>query len=163
MQFECMALGWEIPINDEESVLMVLPDEIAEPLLFTNGMLAMEAEMQGKYPKNFLPPDFHAVHVRSQFRLVLNVTRDACAWLNAKTDHLSEAEACAFVREHIERAIANTAVGERETAFGTTVPVMSSIRVVAVTCYDARLGSVSHLIDGVQSATRRFVVHYNGF
>lgn len=143
---------------------MGMPDEIAEPLFFTYGFLAMEEKIRGNFVENLFPPYRHAADIVSQFRIVLNWSRGACAWLNDKTDHLTDDEACAFVRKGVEETIARTTVGERVNAFGIREPVMSSIKVVAVTCYDSRRGGLSHNVSlNDQVATRRFVVHYNGF
>lgn len=140
-------------------------DDIFYPLMFRNGVLLMWAHMQGGGAANFYPPPGHAREISSQFQLVVNVSRDACAWLNTKTDHLTDEAACQYFREQIEACIATTAVDSRRTAFGADVPIMSSMKVVGVTCYPAEKGGVSRNIDAPdkQVATRRFLVHYNGF
>jgi hypothetical protein len=142
-----------------------IEEELLYSLLFRNGVLLMQAHMQGGGAANFFPPHGHAVDVESQFQLVINVTKDACIWLNEKTDHLSDAEACRYVQEQLEECLSNTAVGKRRTAFGNEEAIMSSMRVVAVTCYPAAKGGHSSRIDNPkqQAATRRFLVHYNGF
>ncbi len=148
---------------------MTLEEEAEETifhsLLFMNGILWMQAHMTGGGASNFFPPHNHAPGVESQFQIVINVTRDACRWLNDKTDHLTDDEACEYVRGELETCLSEVAVGERRTAFGNIVPIMSSMKIVAVTCYPAAQGGVSSAVDDRvnEVATRRFLVHYNGF
>ncbi|HWT40510.1 MAG TPA: hypothetical protein VN081_04580 [Dongiaceae bacterium] len=143
----------------------MIPDDIGEALLFENGILAMEAAMSGKFVSDFFPPHNHARQVTSQFRLVLNRSRLASLWLNEQTDTLDDEDACTFVQENLERFLKRTVVEAHQTAFGNTEEVHSTMKVVAVTCYPARVGDVSSNVNdrANQVATRRFVVHYNGF
>ena len=143
----------------------MLDDEFGRVMLFTNGFLAMEANMRTSGFSDFFAPEGHAEGINSQFKLVVNRTKMACRWLNSQTDHLDEKLACEFVKQGLEECIAGMNVGQRKNSFGQLVDVKSSIKIVAVTCYPAAAGSVSGAVNDrtKEVATRRFLVHYNGF
>lgn len=140
-----------------------VPDQVGEPLAFMTSILNMNAYMRGELTTPFIPPTNHARELQSQFRMVINTGRAACLWLNQKTDALSDNDACMFVLSGLQDHLSKTIVDTRRTAFGSETPVYSSVRIVGVTCYPASEGSANFVMDREQLATRRFVVHFNGF